>query len=95
MNPVSNDQFLAELAQFSSLQTSTDIDTTLNTLSSSLQQTGAATAYLGKNVTLTDSNTTISGTVTNVSQSDGTTYVTVNGTKYAASEITGVSDSSS
>jgi flagellar basal-body rod modification protein FlgD len=95
LNPVSNDQFLAELAQFSNLQTTTDIDTTLNTMASSLGQASATSAYLGQSVTLTDSNNaTVSGTVTQVSTSDGTEYVTVNGAQYPASSITAVSTAS-
>ena len=90
LNPVSNDQFLAELAQFTNLQETTGMASTLTTMSNTMQQTGSM-AYLGQNVTLTDSNgNVVTGTVSQVGTTDGSPYVEVNGKQYASSTITSV-----
>jgi flagellar basal-body rod modification protein FlgD len=88
LNPVSNDQYLAELAQFTSLQQTTDMSSTLTSMSNQMQQT-AAMSYLGMQVSLTDSGgNPVSGVVSQVGNSGGVPYVIVNGTQYNASSIT-------
>lgn len=93
LNPTSNDQFLGELAQFTALQQTTDMSMTMNTLTSTMQQTGTV-GFLGKQVTITQSDgSTVTGTVTQVgTDANKNPIVTVNGTQYAASLITSVTN---
>jgi flagellar basal-body rod modification protein FlgD len=83
MNPVSDTDQIAQLAQFSTLQS-------MNSLLSSSQMT-SANSMIGKTVTITDSTAgTVTGTVDSVELTSGIVNVTVGGSQYAYTEITKV-----
>jgi len=83
MNPVSDTDQIAQLAQFSTLQS-------MNSLLSSSQMT-SANSMIGKTVTITDSTAgTVTGTVDSVELTSGVVNVTVGGAQYAYTEITKV-----
>src|ERR1035437_7042449 len=72
MNPVSDTQQIAQLAQFSSLQS-------MNSLLTN-SQLASASSMIGKNVTATASDGTVSsGTVDSAQLSSGTVYVSFGG----------------
>lgn len=88
MNPTSDTDQIAQLAQFQSLQS-------MNSLLTNSQLQGASSA-IGKQVTIQDTAAgTVTGTVQSAQLSSGTVYVTVNGNKYAYSEITQISPAAS
>jgi len=83
MNPVSDTQQIAQLAQFSSLQSMNNLLTN--------SQLSSASSMIGKNVTATASDGTVhSGTVESVQMNSGAVYVTVDGQPYAYSTISQV-----
>jgi len=83
MNPASDTDQIAQLAQFSSLQS-------MNSLLTN-SQLSSASSMIGKNVTAMSSDgTTANGTVDSVQMSSGTVYVTVKGQQYAYSTISQV-----
>jgi len=94
LNPTDNAEFLAQMAQFTSLQQTTDISETLDTLANSIiAQQQAPVNYLGKQVTLTsNTNQTITGVVSKVGLDGGIPYVTINGVEYPAYSITSVTN---
>jgi flagellar basal-body rod modification protein FlgD len=84
LNPESDTDFAAQLAQFSSLQES-------QTMASELQNIQAA-GLIGQTVSVTPSSgsSAVAGVVTSVQISSGTPEVTVNGQLYQMSQITAV-----
>jgi len=83
MKPISDTDQIAQLAQFSSLQS-------MNSLLTNSQLSGAST-MIGKNVTaLSADGKTHSGTVDSVQVSSGTVYVNMDGQSYAYTSITQV-----
>jgi flagellar basal-body rod modification protein FlgD len=83
MNPISDTDQIAQLAQFSSLQS-------MNALLVNSQIQGAS-SMIGKTVTAADDNGhTVSGTVDSAQISSGNVYVTIGGLEYAYSTITKV-----
>jgi flagellar basal-body rod modification protein FlgD len=95
-NPTSDTDFIAQMANFSTLQEVSDFSDNFTTYSSRQQQISSQ-EYLGKYATVEPTGSSaVTGQVTAVSLgSDGTIYVTMNGTKYSASDVTSVSNSSS
>jgi flagellar basal-body rod modification protein FlgD len=88
MNPTSDTQFIAQMAQFSALQQSTEMVTQQKQL--------IAAGYLGRQVTLLDSSgNTISGTVSAVNTSSSEPQLVVNGTSYALSTLRTIHPASS
>ena len=94
LNPQSNSQFLAQLAQFTSLEQMTNIAQTDTKVLSALQNLQQVTEVsmvhqmLGTTVQVSASNgQTISGTVSAMKFNQGQPYVVVNGTDYALSDI--------
>lgn len=94
LNPQSNSQFLAQLAQFTSLEQMTNIAQTDTKVLSALQNLQQVTEVsmvhqmLGTTVQVSTSNgQTVSGTVLAVKFNQGQPYVVVNGTDYALSDI--------
>jgi flagellar basal-body rod modification protein FlgD len=89
LNPESDTDFASQMAQFSSLQGMNDLNSSFNQL--------YGVNLLGLDVKATDSttNTSYSGEVTGTSLSDGTVYLTVNGSSIPASWVTSVSGVSS
>jgi len=83
MNPISDTNQIAQLAQFSSLQS-------MNALLVNSQMQGAS-SMIGKTVTASDTNGhSVTGTVDAAQLSSGTVYVTINGDQYAYTTITKV-----
>ncbi len=86
LNPMSDTDFIAQLANFSSLQQMTSVNTNVSSL---LQQQGIsnATAMLGKQVQTSDGK---SGIVTQVSMDSGQASIYVGTNKYSLSDITSI-----
>jgi flagellar basal-body rod modification protein FlgD len=83
MSPISDTNQVAQLAQFSSLQS-------MNALLTNSQLEGAS-SMIGKSVTAADtSGNVVTGTVDSAQVSSGKVYVTINGQEYAYSTITQV-----
>jgi len=83
MNPISDTDQIAQLAQFSSLQS-------MNALLTNSQLQGASN-MIGKSVTASDVNGhSVTGTVDAAQLNSGSVYVTINGEQYAYSTITKV-----
>ncbi len=83
MNPQSDTQMAAQMAQFTTLQ-----QTTQSTNSLAMMQ---ANSLIGSTVGIqVDSSHTASGVVTGVVLNSGTAQITINGTNYSLSQITSV-----
>jgi flagellar basal-body rod modification protein FlgD len=95
MKPTDDTQFIAQLAQFSSLEATNKMSDTLAELSNA-QMLGQAAAMIGKTVSakLTDG-TTVTGTVTQVNMVDSKAKVVVNGQEIDSSLITSVTNTAS
>ena len=91
MNPVSNTDFAAQMAQFSTLQTTQTMQGNMAAVQSGL--TGlAANTLLGKTVNLqTTAGQTVTGVVSAVQYQSGTPSLMVNGQAYDLSQVTSVS----
>lgn len=84
MNPQSDTDMAAQLAQFSSLQQATDSSSSLSMIQ--------ANSLVGTTVTLqVDSTDTTSGVVTGVVMSNGSPEITVGGQNYELSQVTAIS----
>jgi flagellar basal-body rod modification protein FlgD len=92
MKPTDDTQFIAQLAQFSSLEATNKMSDTLEEMNGA-QLLGQAAAMIGKTVAakLTDG-TTVTGTVSAVHMLDGKPKVVVNGQEIDTSLITTVSN---
>jgi flagellar basal-body rod modification protein FlgD len=93
MNPVSNTDFAAQMAQFSTLQTTQTMQTNMAAVQAG---TGllVANGLLGKTVNLRTSNgQTVTGVVDTVQYQSGNPTITVNGQVYDLSQVTSVSQS--
>jgi flagellar basal-body rod modification protein FlgD len=87
MNPESNTEFAAQMAQFSALQTAQGTQTSVAALSAS-QQVQQANDLIGWTVTVQNADgTTASGTVTGVQINSGTPSILVGGTAYTLSQL--------
>ena len=83
LNPQSDTEMAAQMAQFSSLQESTQSASSLSMMQ--------ANSLVGSTVGIqVDSTTTTSGVVTGVVMSNGAPQVTVGGTNYGLSQINSV-----
>lgn len=83
MNPVDDTQYLAQLAQFSTMQEMKELAT--------YSKINYATSLIGKNVTVSTNDTSgtlVTGVVDRVSTKNDTYYVQVNGKDYTLSQIT-------
>ena len=79
MNPMSNQDFLAQLAQFNSLSD-------LNTVSKA-QQSSTAASLIGRTVTGKVNGTLVSGVVSSVDVSGTTPVLTVNGSQLSMDQL--------
>ncbi|MGA2247006.1 MAG: flagellar hook capping FlgD N-terminal domain-containing protein [Verrucomicrobiota bacterium] len=87
MNPQSDTDMAAQMAQFSSLQEATQSNSSLSMMQ--------ANSLVGSTVTVqVDSTDTTSGVVTGVVMNDGAPEITVGGTNYELSQVTAVSPTS-
>jgi flagellar basal-body rod modification protein FlgD len=84
LNPESDTDFAAQLAQFSSLQESQDMQSDLQNIQ--------ATGLIGQNVTVAPSGggSNITGVVTSVQIASGTPDIIVNNQPYTLSQLTAV-----
>jgi flagellar basal-body rod modification protein FlgD len=84
LNPESDTDFAAQLAQFSALQTAQSSQTDLQSMQ--------ATSLIGQTVTLMPSAgaTEVSGVVSGVAISAGTPELVVNGQTYTLSQLAGI-----
>jgi flagellar basal-body rod modification protein FlgD len=84
LNPESDTDFAAQLAQFSSLQESQEMEGDLANIQ--------ATGLIGQTVSATPSGggSAISGVVTSVQISSGTPEITINGQTYDLSQVTAI-----
>ncbi|MGA2747853.1 MAG: flagellar hook capping FlgD N-terminal domain-containing protein [Verrucomicrobiota bacterium] len=84
LNPESDTDFAAQLAQFSALQTAQDTETDLSNIQ--------ADSLIGQTVTLTPSagSTPITGVVSSVQFSSNTPSLVVNGQTYSLSQLSAV-----
>jgi len=83
MNPQSNTDMAAQMAQFTSLQQTTQSSSSLAMLQ--------ANSLIGSKVTLQiDSNTSATGLVTGVVMNNGTPQITVGGSNYTLNQVTSV-----
>jgi flagellar basal-body rod modification protein FlgD len=94
MDPQKDTDFIAQMAQFSSLEANTSMQKDLAAISTQ-QQFTTATALLGQTVTLqVDSNgVTTQGVVSSISMDQGTPQLIVNDTPYDLSQVMSVSPS--
>lgn len=90
LNPTSNTDFCAQMAQFSALSAATATNTGITQLQNTAQ-CQQANGLLGCTVTLqADSTTQLSGTVSAVTIDSGTPKIVVNGQPYSLSQVVGV-----
>jgi flagellar basal-body rod modification protein FlgD len=91
MKPTDDTQFIAQLAQFSSLEATNKMNDTLEELAGA-QLLGQAASMIGKQVSAKlEDGTTVSGTVTAVHMIDSKPKVVVNGQEIDTSLINTVS----
>jgi flagellar basal-body rod modification protein FlgD len=91
LQPMDNTAYLAQMAQFTSLQQVSTLSTAVSQMSSN-QQNLAASSYLGQMVTMnTGNNTTVSGVVTGVDLSGTTPNLRINGISYPLTSLLSVS----
>jgi flagellar basal-body rod modification protein FlgD len=91
LNPVSNTDFAAQMAQFSTLQATQTMQTDLAAVQAGLSLLEAG-SFLGKTVNVQDSSgQAVTGTVTAVQYQGGSPSVIVNGQSYDVSQVTSVS----
>ena len=83
MNPVSNTDFAAQLAQFSSLQATQSVQSGLAGME--------ANSLLGATVSLQSGGQTVTGVVSSVQYQSGAPSIMVNGQAYDPSLVTSVS----
>jgi flagellar basal-body rod modification protein FlgD len=87
LKPVDNEQFIAQIAQFTALEQTQELNQKIDGLLS-LQSASQSIGLLGKSVSINSSGSTVSGTVTALDFSSGTPQMSVTATD--GSVITGV-----
>lgn len=91
LNPQSNTDFAAQMAQFSALQTSQSTQGEISLLQAG-QQVQQANSLIGRTVTLQGANgTTPTGVVAGVQIVSGTPQILVNGSLYNMSQVLSIS----
>ncbi|HTL16935.1 MAG TPA: flagellar hook capping FlgD N-terminal domain-containing protein [Patescibacteria group bacterium] len=91
LNPQSNSDFAAQMAQFSSLQASQSTQSSVSLLQAS-QQVQQANGLIGRNVTLiAQDGTRPSGLVTAIQMVSGIPKILVNGALYDLSQVLSIS----
>jgi flagellar basal-body rod modification protein FlgD len=91
LKPMDDSAYLAQMAQFTSLQQMNTLSSTVSTMSNSQQQL-AAVSYIGATVTMSNGNNgTVSGQVTSVDTSGTMPQLMVNGAPYPLTSLLSVS----
>jgi flagellar basal-body rod modification protein FlgD len=92
--PMSSQDLLGQLATMSQLQSTTDLDTALQSNTSN-QQLSIGASFIGKSIAGTDaSGNAVSGVVTQAFLSSGTAYVGVGNSQVPLANITNVAATS-
>jgi flagellar basal-body rod modification protein FlgD len=88
--PMKDTDFIAQMANFSTLEEVSNFSDNFTTYSARQQQLSSAQTFLGKTVTVEPSGSdSVSGTVSAVTyDTSGNIYVTIDGAQYSASDIT-------
>jgi len=86
MQPMDDTAFVAQMAQFTSLQQTSDMDTQITALNAN-NALQTATGLIGNNVTLQTNAGPVTGLVQSVDHSSGTVQLNVNGALYPLSEV--------
>lgn len=86
MKPMEDTSFIAQMAQFSSLQQTQEMSKNITQLKTSTDFSSAS-AMLGRHVTLNTKQGEVSGDVTGIDASDGTPRVMVGGLSYPISSV--------
>ena len=91
LNPQSNTDFIAQMATFSQLSATQQVQTDLSTMSGQ-QQLLQANDLIGRSVTLTstDGTTALNGTVAGVLMANGVPSIVVNGQAYDLSQVVSI-----
>lgn len=89
MNPISDTDQIAQLAQFSALQSMNSVASELAYLRADTQLS-AASSLIGRQVTATTTSGSVTGTVDSVQADSSHVYVNIGGTQYEYSKITKV-----
>jgi flagellar basal-body rod modification protein FlgD len=90
MNPQSDTDFIAQMAQFSSLEQGKSMSADVATLKSQ-QEVLTANGLIGRNVAVTDSkNNTVQGMVTSVATTDGSPQILIGGNAYSLDSVTSI-----
>jgi len=90
MQPMDDSQFMAQMAQFSTLQATTAMSTSMAALQTH-SDLATASSLVGKNVTITNETAgVVTGTVSGVDASSGNARVIIGGKSYSLSDITNV-----
>ena len=91
LNPMTNQDMLTQMVQFSTLQANTNLQNNLTAMQIG-QEFQAANALIGRQVNLqVDSSTTTQGVVTGVDVSSGLPEIVVNGVSYGLGQVLNVS----
>ena len=90
MNPMKDTEFIAQMANFSSLEQMRGLSKSFTAYSSS-QQMATAPLYLGCEVTVKDPSGDIKGMVESVTVKDGSPALVINGKTYDPKLITNIS----
>jgi flagellar basal-body rod modification protein FlgD len=93
MNPMKDSDFIAQTAQFSSLDESRKMTTLLTQIADVLGQSPVLgyASVIGKYARVSTGDSQISGQITSVATENGTVYLTVNGSRVKASDVTEIS----
>jgi flagellar basal-body rod modification protein FlgD len=90
MNPQSDGDFIAQMAQFSSLEQSKSMTSDIESLKTQ-QELLTANGLIGRNVTVTENNKQVAqGMVTSVAMSDGSPEVVINGSNYSLESVSSI-----
>lgn len=86
MKPMEDTAFMAQMAQFSALEQSSQMSKDVAGLRGDFAQQ-YATGMIGRNVTVTTARGDVSGTVDAVSAADGDTRISIGGSLYNLSQV--------
>ncbi len=90
LNPMTNQDMLSQMVQFSTLQGNTAMQSTLSGMQSS-QVFSDANSLIGRQVALQDANgNTVQGVVSGVDVSTGTPQIILNGQSYSLGQVLSV-----
>ena len=89
LKPMEDTQFIAQMAQFSSLQQASTLTKDFEAFSSA-QKIAAAQNLLGRTVTLSANGTITTGPVSEIRIQDGAAQIIVNGASYDPATVTNI-----